>query len=908
MIRRSCAGAVLLLGTVTCGERGRLPTPVSPAFALADSLRADGRAAAAAPRYRALSDSFAAAHDTASWWRSQLWLSYTMLTQGQRDSGLTALARATALAGTDPNRTGWTHYMRGIFFDRAGRFDSAAAEVTAAQALAWQSHDRKLEASAIHVMGRIQSLSGRYRDALASHQRVLALEAEYGASPRETALELSEIGIDYRHLGRFTDAVAVYDSALRLARQMGRPEAIARVEFNLANVRMATGDREEALRLLTDALPRVEQIGEVRGMAFIHGALADLYAHAEAYGPARAHFEHALAINRSARLPYGEVQNLEGLGRLEMAQHHPAVAMPLLRSALAIADSAPYGKERATTRAALARASAASGSALVARQWAESAVRIADSLGDPTVQVEARAALGAALEAGDDAGTSDAYVAAIDLLESWRGRLALGDLRMGVADAHLDVYEGAIRSLLSRHREEDALRIAERAKARLLLELMAEHDVRQAPHDVQRSEEDRARQLLRETFERRADARGRQAVAIDQTIDTLTSRLDAIQASARANDARAGMQYPTPASLSALRDGLLRTNRALLVFFWGDRDVYGWWITRDAVHARRLGSADSLAALLDFMRGTLSNASGPSWQPVARQAFDVMVAPLQPSAVDEVLVVTDGPLAYLPLETFLREDGGAPWGATTRFDYGPSASVLLTLQSPRTPARWTRQLLAVGDPTRAGPGALIASTERDRSGEVMLPDLPAAAAEARSVAGLVGGDAITGEQATLARWLAYGPERYRYLHFATHALLDDVHPERSAIVLAHGRLDLKAIRRLRLSTELVTLSACETGLGQRVRGEGIIGLPHAFMEAGARAVIVSLWKVRDQAAAAFMIDFYRELHAGRSPADAMRAVRQARLRAGGDAAHPSEWAAFILIGGDTAHAATAVGP
>jgi len=117
------------------------------------------------------------------------------------------------------------------------------------------------------------------------------------------------------------------------------------------------------------------------------------------------------------------------------------------------------------------------------------------------------------------------------------------------------------------------------------------------------------------------------------------------------------------------------------------------------------------------------------------------------------------------------------------------------------------------------------------------------------------------------------------------------------MLMADGRLDLDGVRRLRLSSDLVTLSACETALGQRLRGEGIIGLPYAFLEAGAHGVVMSLWRVSDQVAARYMEEFYRELRGGRSPAEAMLAIRKRRIEGGGSGAHPSEWAPFVLVGG-----------
>ncbi len=785
--------------------------------------------------------------------------------------------------------------------DRIGHFDSALTEASSAAAIAKETHDPKLEARSYHAMGRIYSLSGRYRDALASNQRSLEIENAYGATLRETSLELSELGIDYRHLGRFTDAVAAYDSALKIGRQQGNPESIARVEFNLATIRMATGEPDEALTLLNDALGRAEQIGEVRGVAFIHGGLADLYFRAHAYSAAREHFEKALRINRVAKLPYGEVQNLEGIGRVDLGEGHPAQALPTLRAALAIADSAPYGQERASTRSALARATAATGARQQALIWAGQAVRIADSLGDPAAQLEARSARGVALEAARSHEATAGYLSAINLLESWRGRLTLGDLRMGVADSHLEVYEGAIRTLMSGGQTEEAFQIAERARARLLLELMAERDVKNA----ERSREDTLRQMLREKFASREEAKGVAAVVADREIDALTRSLDSLERDARAHDARAGVAYPAPATINELRGGLIQPDRALLMFFWGERDVYGWWMTHESIRGARLGAADSLSATLEFLRGALSRSdAGPAWQPAAKRAFVRLVAPLSPTPAGEVLIVADGPLAYIPLETFIPPSE-IPWGATSRFIYGPSASVLLALQrSPRS-GRWSKGVLAVGNPARTAVTRTRFAAQRERSEDSLLVDLPAAATEARNIASLFGGDAITGNQATLARWLSLDPARYRYLHFATHTLFDDERPQRTALMMADGRLDLDGVRRLRLSSDLVTLSACETALGQQLRGEGVIGFPHAFLEAGAHGVVMSLWRVNDQVAARYMEEFYRELRGGRSAADAMLTIRQRRIGSGGRSAHPSEWAPFVLVGGFPPQAADA---
>jgi CHAT domain-containing protein len=350
----------------------------------------------------------------------------------------------------------------------------------------------------------------------------------------------------------------------------------------------------------------------------------------------------------------------------------------------------------------------------------------------------------------------------------------------------------------------------------------------------------------------------------------------------RVRDAAGAARYPTPAPLAEIRVGLGRSDPGpvLLEFFWGERDVYGWSVGTQSLTAKRLGSADSLAAQVEFLRAALeAPTSGMDWRGAAARAHATFIAPLAVPPASHLLIVADGPLAHVPFEVLLEP--------TQQVTYGPSASVLRALATARDSA-WDRTALVVGDPS--GRRGELPDLTR---GAAPLGPLPYAGAEAQAIYDLFAprADLLLRRQATLARWQRLDPSRYRFLHFAAHARVSDREPELTHLVLADGGLDLAAIRRLRLSAQLVSLSACETALGLRVRGEGVIGLPHAFLAAGARAVVVTLWRVDDQAAADFMTDFYRELAAGRAAAEALRRARERRR-----GEHPSRWAAFVLVG------------
>jgi CHAT domain-containing protein len=636
-----------------------------------------------------------------------------------------------------------------------------------------------------------------------------------------------------------------------------------------------------------------EQIGEVRGQVYEHNDLANLYMRYGNLDAARAHVRAALALNRENFLAYGRVFSLDELGQIDLASGQPRMAVAVLDSARRLADSAGFGRERVTSRAALARAEIAAGDAASALRWGASAVQIADSLGDPEAQAEAREANATVLEKARVSSALGEYERTIALLESWRGRLALGDLRMGVVEPRMAAFEGAIRILVHNGRAAEAFDIAERARARLLLELMAEHDTGRA-----QSRREQLRQRLRERFAALDGVRPASRAPIDQEIAALIDSVGEADRDAEAHDPAGAAAFPSPAPFDKIQHDLLAPGRALVAFFWGDSAVYGWWVTSNSVRAVRLGRSDSLASVVDFLRTSIDDPTGRvPWTAAARHAYQALVEPLEPDSAAEVLVVADGPLAYVPIEVLVPQTGGQPWGATRSFVYGPSAGVLHALTVAPTGRGWSRSMLAVGDPQ--APTRWWSRLLGSQMNDGWAP-LPYSAAEVRQVAGLFDtGDAdlLIGSSATVERWRELGPGRYRYLHFAAHAAISDRVAAQSALVLAGGVLDLPAIRRLQLTADLVTLSACETGLGQRIRGEGVLGLPHAFLAAGARGVVVTLWRVTDRSAADFMQEFYRELRAGRSPAAALLAVRRAHLTASGPASLPYHWAPFVLVGG-----------
>jgi CHAT domain-containing protein len=145
--------------------------------------------------------------------------------------------------------------------------------------------------------------------------------------------------------------------------------------------------------------------------------------------------------------------------------------------------------------------------------------------------------------------------------------------------------------------------------------------------------------------------------------------------------------------------------------------------------------------------------------------------------------------------------------------------------------------------------------------------------------------------------------RYRRLHFATHSLVDEKFPLRSAVVLLPGDgaeedgfLEVSEISRLDLDCDLVVVSACRTGRGQLLSGEGIVGLSRTFLYAGARSVVVSLWNVSDISTSQMMKSFYQNLTSGMSNAAALHRAKLQMLSSGNETRHPYYWSSFVMVG------------
>jgi hypothetical protein len=375
-------------------------------------------------------------------------------------------------------------------------------------------------------------------------------------------------------------------------------------------------------------------------------------------------------------------------------------------------------------------------------------------------------------------------------------------------------------------------------------------------------------------------------------------------------DARFAIPPPSRVAALPLVQAALGADEALIAYqvaplvSAADDELFegGSWafaITRSDVRAVPLDAAP-LEALPLFL-GLFERRDGSEAAAAAR-VFGALVEPALaalPPGVRRLVVVPDGPLHHVPLAT-LGGPGQAPLGSRYELTQAPSATVWLRLR--RAGSSSEAPVLALADPAVAA-SAPDAAPERAWSLDfgARLGPLPRARAESRFLVRTLGGGSVLleGAEATESFLKSAPLRRYAVIHLAAHALVDDDRPLRSAVLLAPGApgedglLQIREIAGLDLGGRVVVLAACRSAAGPVISGEGVLGLAQAFFQAGARAVVGSLWPLRDDEAERVFRSFYRGLARGESVASALASARRDAMAAGLPAA---AWAGVVVLG------------
>ena len=854
-------------------------------------------------------------------------LGWTAMELGNLTAAEERLQRSLDLARRrEPNGLAVAASLRALGVLGMVRGDLAAAEpsLRAALDLSERVDPEGMETAqslAYHAIA--VALRGDLPEAERLHERALAIKERAHASDDALASSLLSLGVVARQRGDFASAEAHYRRALALFEGAGLESAAANTLNNLGNLARSRGDLAGAAGFLERAaaiqerrgprtLDRATTLGNQGEIARLRGDLA----------AARDLLGRSLAIKRELSpeslaaawtlKQLGDLAADEGLLDESQDHHRHALALheKLSPGSLAVATSLTDLALLALRRGELDAAAEGHGRALgIRRQLAPGSVWEAESSHELGVVARRQGRISQALEH---------FGQAVAALEEQARRLGGNEETRAAFAARYELYYRHYLELLLEHgRPAEAFHVLERSRASALLDLLARRDLDlggEIPLDL-----DRERRAADAEYERVLRRLSRSSSSTDR--EAATRALAAGRQ--RQQDARARIRIAAPRSaewrepraldLEQVR-ATLDPGTLLLSYSLGEPTSHLFAVGPEPgelrVHPlegeasirRRVRDLDEAIQRVRGRRGRAALLAG------SRELGGVLLGPAAEAIrrADRLLVLPGGALHRLPFAalTLPGEERHLVEAKPIHVAVSATVHALLRGEGART---GPERVVAFGAPEHATVAApLAASRDGGATGGLELPPLPASREEVEALRRLdpamtawLGRDATEERAKELDRAASV-------VHFACHALVDEVAPLESALALsaseggAEGGEDgllhaWEVLEELRLDADLVTLSACESGGGKEVGGEGIVGLTWAFQYAGARSVLASLWQVSDPSTARLMEQFYAHVGDGRSRDEALR-LAQLDLLGEPATAAPYHWAAFQLVG------------
>lgn len=783
---------------------------------------------------------------------------------------------------------------------------------------------------------------------------------------RGQMLALNALGLVKSKLGRKQEALDDYAKAQPLAERIGDRLSLASILGGTGTIYFWLGDAERARECYEQAVKTFEDIDALWGTAEVKLDLGRINSALGNQGRAITYLQEALTLFRAQGMKRLEAQALRHIGVVQASTGDYSKSLQTFQESMKLSRRHQDYRYVADAHNLIGKDYEQLNDKEQALQNYREALKLSRIAFDPIVEANSLCNI-ARLERdrGSLVEAMQELEAAVKIAESIRGDVSSQDLRASYLATIHEIYELYIDVLMLQHKQSPAqgfdaraFATSERARARSLLESLQEGqaDIRQGVDDSLLEKERALRETVNSKAERHmkllAAKDSQQAEKVKSEIDALTIEYSRVRDQIRATSPHyAALIAPELFTLQQVQRQLLDQESILLEYALGDERSYVWLVTSGNVSTYELPSRKDIEQAArklydDFVAYQIVAGESLQARTERQKKADeslpgdtaslsrLVLGPLAGKLGNKRLViVSDGALQYIPFAALHDPDANSQalqyLNEKHEIVREPSASTLALLVSEArrrvapsdSVAVFADPVFEVDDP-RVKTASYVATPESPESLRVKealrdigisadgveIPRLIASSDEADAIINAAPwgtGLKAIGFDANRGRVLGLELGRYRIVHFATHGMINNEHPELSGIVLSlfdqqgrsqDGFLRLHDIYNLHLPADLVVLSACSSGLGKDVRGEGLIGLTRGFMYAGASGVVASLWKVDDRATAELMRLFYQGLFKKGLPPAA--ALRDAQLQMSQQKAwqSPYYWAGFIIQG------------
>jgi len=831
-----------------------------------------------------------------------------------------------AIAVKDRRLEAGAHTYAGGMRDIIGDVDKALDHFQRARNLARNGGSRFAEGSALSNIGKIYSDLADWQQALEFYGQALAVYKSLTDAKPYEALTLNNIGVAYSRSGEQEKALDYLQQALPVQRATKDKDAESRTLINVGRVYRLMGEYKKAHGSYSQAQTIQKETGNRAHQADTLDEIGLAYSEEGRPETAVDYLVQAVQIQHTLGNLRREGVILANLGEAYNRLRQPDKAAEQFTQSLSILQEIGDLSSSARALEGLARAEGSRGHLDEARKHIEESLALIEKVRTRASNLQMRSAYRASVE--------NAYEFYIDVLMQQHAK---------------DPSQG---------RDAGALQASERGRARNLLEQLGEAraNIRQGVDAGLLQKERELTQLLNAKAERELQLKARKGNAdelatLRREISGLEDEYQQVQAAIRQSSPQyAALTQPQPLALKEIQQQL-DTDTLLLEYSLGKERSYLWAVGHDSLKSYVLPGQDEIEKVKDQVyqsltaRSVVKSLETPAqrssriaqadkdFEQAASELSRMILAPAGSELGNKRLViVADGALQYVPFAAL-----SVPASSVTSLPSQPlvlrhevislpSVSAFAVQRenlanrelAPKMLAVVADPVFSINDPRvkkDAGQKSLETSTRsfehlpaNTTAAQLSISRLPFTRSEAdRILAVARAGSNLKALDFRANRAMATSGElsKYRYVHFATHGYLDTTRAGLSAIVLSlydeqgkpqDGFLRTHDVYNLKLPAELIVLSACETGLGKDVRGEGLEGLTRGFMYAGARRVVVSLWNVNDKATAALMQRLYTGMLRGnKTAAAALRAAQIEMLRTA-QWQSPYYWAPFVMQG------------
>jgi CHAT domain-containing protein len=843
----------------------------------------------------------------------------------------------------------------------------------------------------LRLQGTVAHVRGHNKQALEYFEQCLKVAEELND---KTIIgdALNSMAIVYARQSDYPKALALFRRNLQIKEELGNKRDIASELFNIANIYVYQGDKVVALQHYQRSLKLYEEVRDKDGSSAALNSIGNLYYSQGNYAQSLEYVQQSLKLKQEIGDKVGVGRALNNIGVINSVQGQYVQALDYLHQSIKILEemgdklalveawhftggvyllkgdysqALTYEEKAAKAAEALGNNELLSrilhnigesylrlGQSQAAREYAERAAALAARSGIPDVLWSAKTLSGKAhLALNQIEQARQNFLESIDTIEKLRGQVAGGEQeQQRFFENKTAPYQAMIQLSLAQHDTTQALIYAERAKGRVLLDVLGSGRVNitkaMTSDEIQRDSQLSAEiaslntQLLRLKTQSKPEATQVAQVAdVQARLKKTRLEYEAFQANLYAAHPELKVQRGQiqPLTLNEAAALLPHEHSAILEYVVTEEKSYLFVLRKAAKGARDKAAAELTVHALNVKSAELAQMAESFLQRVAerdltvkepaRRLYDLLIKPAegQLRGVRKLCIIPDGTLWNVPFQALYQGERGYLLEQYA-VSYVPSLSVLREMERRSNALRTRHRSSAPSDPSTARhvtqatifamgnpklDGDTISKVRITRRDEP-LTQLPDAEREVNALGRLYGAGSrvLVGEQAREVTMKAEGGN-YKLLHFATHAILDDRNPLYSHIVLSRsendthedGLVEAWELMKLDLNAELAVLSACQTARGRIAAGEGIIGMSWALFVAGSPATVVSQWKVDSARTSELMIEFHRNLlrkpGARETRLTKAEALQQAALKVFRSSYnHPVYWAGFILIGDD----------